>query len=401
MKPTHEEQIRKGPDNMKEVAVSLLETCTWLSSRTDAMVNLLERFVNAESPSLDKAAVDRFGRIVEKEWKRRGARVARLPQAKRGDVIRVEWNPRGSRSSGQILVLGHLDTVYETGTLARTPFRVSRGRAWGPGTLDMKGGLMLALFAVDALRATRTLPQKRIIFLWTSDEEIGSGASRRTIEREANRSQAVLVLEPAAGIEGSLKTGRKGLGEIEIIATGRAAHAGLNPEKGVNAVEEIARQIARFTKWNDPRRGITVSAGIVEGGTRVNVIPDSARVQVDVRASRISDMRALEHKFHALKPILAGAKVEVRGGFNRPPLERKTSAALFAFARRLASEMDVRLGEAFVGGGSDGNFTSALGVPTLDGLGPVGDGAHSPGEHVVISRLAERAALLAGLLATL
>ncbi len=386
---------------MKELAMSLPEARHWLGLRTDAMVKLLRRFASAESPSLDKAAVDRFGRIVAKEWKRRGARVTRLPQAKRGDHLRVEWNPRRSRSREQILVLGHLDTVYETGTLAKMPFRVSRGRAWGPGTLDMKGGLVLALFAVDAVRAARAFSKKRIVFLWTSDEEIGSGASRRIIEREAKRSRAVLVLEPAAGIEGRLKTGRKGLGEIEIIATGRAAHSGLNPEEGINAVEEIARQIARFTKWNDPRRGITVSAGIVEGGTRVNVIPDSARVLVDVRAARLADMRALERKFRTLKPILAGAKLEVRGGFNRPPLERKTSAALFAVARKLAGEMGVRLDEAFVGGGSDGNFTSALGIPTLDGLGPAGDGAHSPGEHVVISRLAERAALLAGLLTAL
>ena len=214
------------------------------------------------------------------------------------------------------------------------------------------------------------------------------------IEREARRSDAVLVLEPALGLDGRVKTGRKGVGEIELIATGRAAHAGLNPEDGINAIEEIALQIARIAQWNQPRRGITVNAGVIEGGTRTNVIAERARALMDVRASRPADMRALERKFRALRPILKGAKLEVRGGFNRPPMERKMSAALFAKARALSKEMGVTLGEAFVGGGSDGNFTAALGVPTLDGLGAVGEGAHSPRENIVVRALPERAALL-------
>jgi glutamate carboxypeptidase len=294
-----------------------------------------------------------------------------------------------------------LDTVYDLGTLSRMPFRLSRGRAYGPGALDMKGGLVIALFAADALRATGCAPQKRIVFLWTSDEEIGSGTSRALIEREARRSDAVLVLEPASGLSGSVKTGRKGVGEIEIAATGRAAHAGLNPADGINAIEEIALQIARISRWNQPRRGITVSAGVIEGGTRANVIPENARVIVDVRAERAADMRALERKFRALRPILRGAKLQIRGGFNRPPMEPKTGAALFARARALARGMGVTLGEASVGGGSDGNFTAALGVPTLDGLGAVGEGAHSPDENIVTRALPERAALLAGLLAAI
>jgi len=365
------------------------------------MTRLLGQFARAESPSLDKAAVDHFGRIVVAEWKRRGAKVTLVRQRERGDHIRAEWNPPGNRAWGQVLVLGHLDTVYGLGTLARMPFRVSRGRAYGPGTFDMKGGLVIALFAVDALAAIGRLPQKRIVFLWTSDEEIGSGTSRAVIEREARRSDAVLVLEPAAGLDGRLKTGRKGVGEIEIVATGRAAHAGLNPEDGINAIEEIALQIARISRWNRPSRGITVNAGLIEGGTRTNVIPEIARVLVDVRAVRADDMRALERKFRALRPILRGAKLQIRGGFNRPPMERKCSAALYATARALAKEMGVTLGEAYVGGGSDGNFTAALGVPTLDGLGAVGEGAHSPNENIVIRALPERAALLATLLATI
>src|SRR4029077_15495876 len=269
-----------------------------------------------------------------------------LRQRERGDHVRAEWNPQGNQAWGQILVLGHLDTVYGLGTLARMPFRLSRGRAYGPGTFDMKGGLVIALSAVDALAGTGWVPQKRIVFLWTSDEEIASGTSRAAIEREARRSDAVLVLEPAAGLDGRVKTGRKGVGEIEIVATGCAAHAGLNPEDGINAIEEIARQVGRISRWNQPRRGITVNAGVIEGGARTNVIPERARVLVDLRAARVEDMRALERKFRALRPILRGAKLEIRGGLNRPPMERKMSAALYVKARALAREMGITLGEA-------------------------------------------------------
>jgi glutamate carboxypeptidase len=371
----------------------------WLRPRETAMTRMLGQFAGCESPSMDKAAVDRFGKMVAGEWRRRGASVTLLPQRDRGGHIRAEWSRPGKASRGQILVLGHLDTVYELGTLAQMPFRVSRGRAYGPGTFDMKAGLVIALYAFDALAAAGRMPEKRLVFLWTSDEEVGSQTSRAAIEREARRSDAVLVLEPAAGIRGDVKTGRKGVGEIEIVATGRAAHAGLNPGDGVNAVEEIALQIARIRRWNQPGRGTTVSAGVIEGGTRVNVIPETARVLIDLRANRAADMRALELKFHALRPILRGAKLQIRGGFNRPPMERKTSAALYATARTLAKEIGITLGEAFVGGGSDGNFTAALGVPTLDGLGAVGEGAHSLNENILIRALPERAALLAGLLA--
>jgi glutamate carboxypeptidase len=374
----------------------------WLRLHQRAMTRLLSRFVRAESPSFDKAAVDRFGRMVASEWRKRGATVTLLRQRERGDHVRAEWPPRsGNRARTQILVLGHLDTVYETGTLARMPFRVARGRAWGPGTFDMKGGLVIALYAVDALAAAGHWPEKRIVFLWTTDEEIGSESSRGVIEREAKRSEAVLVLEPASGLDGRVKTGRKGVGEIELIVTGRAAHAGLNPEEGINAIEEIALQIARISRWNRPQRGITVNAGVIEGGTRTNVIAERARTLVDLRAAHAGDMRALERKFRALRPFLAGAKLQVLGGFNRPPLERNMSAALYAKARALAKEMGVTLGETFVGGGSDGNFTAALGVPTLDGLGAVGEGAHSLRENIVIRALPERAALLAELLAAL
>jgi glutamate carboxypeptidase len=373
-----------------------------LRQRREEMVRLLGGFVECESPSYDKALVDRFGEAVQEEWKRRGANVRVLRQPERGNHVRVEvWLGEG-KPQGQIMVLGHLDTVYPAGTLAKMPFRVSRGSAWGPGTFDMKTGLVLALFAVDALKAMGARPKKKFVFFWNTDEEIGSHTSRREIESEARRSDVVLVLEPSLGPEGKLKTARKGVGTAEVIITGRAVHAGINPQEGVNAVHELALQIARLMKMNDTRRGITVQATVAAGGTASNVVPEHARAEVDVRYTRLADAKGLDRKLHGLKPILKGARVEVRGGVNRPPLERTAGVGrLFQHARMLMSEIGVSLGEASTGGGSDGNLTGALGVPTLDGLGAVGDGAHSSHEHVVISALPERAALIAGLLATL
>lgn len=373
-----------------------------LRRREGEMVRLLGALVKAESPSFDKVAVDRCGRLVAAEWKRRGARVRVVRQKERGDQLRGElWLGEG-KPKRQILLLGHVDTVYPLGTLKRMPFRVKGGKAYGPGAFDMKGGLVLALFAVDAIRRAGGKPKKRIVFLWTSDEEIGSDSSRTFIEAEAKKSDAVLVLEPAAGTDGKLKTARKGVGEVELLVTGKAAHAGLNPEAGVNAVHELALQIAKVMEFGDAARGITVNAGVMSGGTRTNVIAEQARALVDLRIARLADQRELEAKFAALQPILPGAKLDVRGGINRPPLERTEAvAALFGRAQELAGEMGMTLGEASVGGGSDGNFTGALGIPTLDGLGAVGDGAHSTNEHILVRALPERAALLAGLLTTI
>lgn len=373
-----------------------------LQRRRDEMVRLLGRFVERESPSHNKALVDRFGEVVQAEWKRRGAKVQVLRQARLGNHVRAEmWLGEG-KPKGQIMVLGHLDTVYPAGTIAKTPFRISRGRAWGPGTFDMKGGLVLALFAVDALKAVGARPAKRFVFFWNTDEEIGSETLRREIEKEARRSDLVLVLEPSLGPEGRLKTARKGVGTAEVIVTGRAAHAGINPQEGVNAVHELALQIARLMKMNDARRGITVQATVVAGGTVSNVVPEHARAEVDIRYTRLADAPAIDSKLHSLKPILKGARIEVRGGVNRPPLERTAEGTrLFQHAQSLMREIGVSLGEASTGGGSDGNLTAALGVPTLDGLGAVGDGAHSSREHIVIRALPERAALIAALLATL
>ena len=372
-----------------------------LRRREKAMVETLRAFVECESPSHDKAAVDKFGALVAEKWRERDAKVRILAQRERGNHVRVEI-PGASRGAGKLLILGHLDTVYPIGTLVKMPFRVSGGRAFGPGTFDMKGGLVQALFAVDAMKELGLKARKRIVFFWNSDEEIGSHTSRRFIEAEARRSDAVLVLEPSLGPRGNLKTQRKGVGTAELIVRGRAAHAGIDPGAGVNAVHELALQIERLMEMNDPGKGVTVQATVISGGSASNVVPEEARAEVDVRCARVADVARLNRKLRALRPILKGAKIEVRGGINRPPLERTAGVKkLFRRAQEIAREMGMRLGESSTGGGSDGNFTAAMGVPTLDGLGAVGDGAHAPHEHLVIEEMAERAALLAGLLVSL
>jgi glutamate carboxypeptidase len=366
------------------------------------LAHLLGKFVRCESPSHQKAAVDRFGAMVAAEWKRRGAKVRTLCQTKRGNHVRAEIFLGKGKPQGQLLIIGHLDTVYPLGTIAKMPFRVRGGRAFGPGTFDMKAGLVLALAAVDALQAAKLRPQKRLVFFWNSDEEIGSYTSRHLIEREARRSDAVLVLEPAAGPHGNLKTARKGIGTAELIVTGRAAHAGLDPGAGVNAVHELALQISRLQKMNNPKRGIALQATVIEGGTVSNVVPHHARAEVDIRYTHVADAPKINRQLRALRPMSPGARLEVRGGINRPPLERTPAVvALYHRAQALMHALDLPLGEAWVGGGSDGNFTAALGVPTLDGLGAIGNGAHSSVEHVIVRALPDRAALLAGLLVTL
>jgi glutamate carboxypeptidase len=375
----------------------------YLRSREAAMVRLLGEFVRSESFSYEKKAIDAFGTQVASEWRKRGASVRVLKNRERGDSLRIEVGATGAARRGQLLVIGHLDTVYPLGTLKKMPFRVTAGRAYGPGTFDMKGGLVLALFALDALRhAGVGAVHKKLVFLWTSDEEIGSPVSRATIEAEARKSDAVLVLEPSLGAEGKLKTQRKGIGTADITVHGKSAHAGIDPEKGVNAVHELALQIERLRKLQNLARGISVQTTVIEGGTISNVVPELAKAEVDIRFSRLADGAPLLRKILGLKPVLRGARVVVQGGINRPPLERTPPVArLFAHAQSLMREMGLPLGEAATGGGSDGNFTAALGVPTLDGLGCVGDGAHSPHEHLIVRKLPERAALIAGLLATL
>ncbi len=370
-----------------------------LEPRLPEMLRLLRRFVTTESPSLEKAAADRCSKVIAKQWREQGVRVERIPQKHRGDHLRVTYTSK-SGAAGQLLVLGHYDTVYSTGTLKERPFRISGGKAYGPGVFDMKAGIVQALFALETLRRSNVSTKKQIVFLWTSDEEIGSESSRKLIETEARRSDAVFVLEPSFGPRGLVKTARKGVGQAELMVRGRSSHAGLAPEEGINAVHELAAQLTRIEKWNDGRRGVSINADIVEGGTRSNVIAERARAVLDLRALRSSDMRRIERRLHALRPVHRGASLKVTGGFDRPPLERKRCRALFAHAESLAKQMHLSLGECTAGGGSDGNFTGALAIPTLDGLGAVGDGAHSDHEYVLIHTMPARAALLAALLAT-
>jgi glutamate carboxypeptidase len=316
-----------------------------------------------------------------------------------GSAVKAEfW--KGASGTKPILLLGHLDTVWETGTLAEMPYQVRNGRAYGPGIYDMKSGVVCGLWAVQALAALKITPPGPVHFFLNADEEVSSIAFRDELLAEARGARAVLVLEPAAA-QGGLKTARKGVGEFQVTVRGRSAHAGINPSAGVNAISELARQILRIEKLARPKRGLTLNVNVILGGTRVNVIPELAVARVDVRVPTARDREKIEKQMQALAPINREAKLEITGGVNRPPLERKMAIALFRQACELGRQMGLELKEAATGGGSDGNFTAALGIPTLDGLGGTGDGAHARNEHVVISELPQRAALLAALIATL
>jgi glutamate carboxypeptidase len=371
---------------------ALLDYChaqsRWLRDTVDTLVRL-------ESPSTDKAAVDRCGAALASRLDALGARVERVPQAERGDHVRAAFEGEGR----PVLLLGHFDTVWSVGQLERMPLREQNGRLHGPGIFDMKAGIAVALLAVRALReAAGAAPVPRVVMLWTTDEEIGSGTSRAAIEEEAGRSRAVLVLEPSLP-GGAAKTSRKGCGDFELIVHGVAAHAGIDPAKGANAVHELAHQIVAIQSLQDLQRGVSVNVNIVSGGGRTNVIPDQARASIDVRVPVMEEAQRIERALHALAPRLPGTRLEVRGAVARPPLERSAHVLrLYDEARLAARELGRELGEGGTGGGSDGNFTAALGVPTLDGLGPEGDGAHALHEHVVLADLPWRAAFLAALL---
>jgi len=363
------------------------------------MVRCLEEAVTIESPSLSKPHVDRMARFFAGRLREQGGKVRVLSHSTAGSSVSAEfWGNK--RRAKPILLLGHLDTVWDVGTLARMPFRVRGGRAYGPGIYDMKSGLVCGLWALRALRATGVEPASPVHFFLNSDEETSSLAFRQELLAAARQARAVLVLEPAAA-GGALKTSRKGVGEFRITVHGRSAHAGVNPGAGVNAISELARQIRRIETFARPRRGLTVTVAMIEGGTRPNVVPERASARIDVRIPRLSDGETIEAKFRRLQPFHPEARLTIEGGINRPPLERAMARDLFRLAQRLAHELGMEIDEASTGGGSDGNFTAALGIPTLDGLGGVGDGAHARHEHVVIRELPRRAALLAALIARL
>jgi glutamate carboxypeptidase len=354
----------------------------------------ISTLVEAESPSDDKTAVDACGRLLAARLADCGARVTRIPQATCGDPLRAEWGS-GDR---QLLLLGHFDTVWKVGQLAVMPQRQEGDRLYGPGVFDMKAGISIGLQAIRALHACRMMPAARVVMLLTTDEEIGSKASRATIEAEARQSHAVLVLEPSLP-GGAAKTSRKGCGEYELIVRGKAAHAGIEPGKGANAIRELVLQIARLDAIQDADRGVTLNVGVISGGTRPNVVPDLARAVIDVRVERMADAAHVDAALRRLTPELPGTSLELRGGVERPPLERTDMVVgLYQTARQVAAELGHGLSEGSTGGGSDGNFTAALGIPTLDGLGAMGDGAHALYEHVNVTDLPWRAALIAGLL---
>jgi glutamate carboxypeptidase len=358
------------------------------------LLEFIEALVTIESPSDDREAVNRCGRELGDRLAAAGAAVKRIPSNTAGDHLRASFGS-GPR---QLLLLGHFDTVWPVGQLSRMPLKRDSGRLHGPGVFDMKAGIGLATLAVRAVIDKVDLSATSLVMLWTTDEEIGSATSRALIEAEASKSSAVLVFEPSLP-GGALKTSRKGVGQFEIIARGVPAHAGLDPGKGVSAIRELAHQVLAIDALQDPVRGVTLTAGLISGGTRVNVVPAEARATIDARAVTRADAERVQKAMHGLKPKIAGAELDVRGGFDRPPLERTPDVVtLFELAKASALEIGVRLEEGSAGGGSDGNFTAALGIPTLDGFGAIGDGAHAIHEHVEIDALVPRAATIAGVL---
>jgi glutamate carboxypeptidase len=372
----------------------------YFQERRDQIVQTIHQLVEIESPSDNKDAVDRLGKLLAGRFEGLGGHAKFHRAQKFGDHLQVDFV--GTGRGKPVLLLGHLDTVYPLGTLATMPSRVASGRLSGPGAFDMKSGIALMLHAIEALRAWHedVLPRPVIVLL-VSDEEVGSDTSRRITENLARQSAAVLVFEPSHGPNGAVKTARKGIGEYVLKVTGKAAHSGLDFEKGQSAIVELARQIVAIQKLIDLKRGLTLNVGTMQGGTRVNVIPAEASAVLDVRVVRKQDAASIDRKLRSLKPFNRKCKLEITGGMNRPPMERTSSvAALYKKAAEIAEQIGWKLEEAAVGGGSDGNFIAALGIPTLDGLGGVGEGAHATHESILISELPKRATLLAELIAS-
>lgn len=365
-----------------------------------SLLELLRSIVELESPSDNKAAVDRCTDYAAGAAAGRGGRVTRHRRSDAGDVLEVRFDPpkTGRRAGKPVMLLGHLDTVWPLGTLAQMPFKIEKGRAWGPGVLDMKAGVAMAVTALDLLRE-EDLPHLPVVLLLAGDEETGSHASRAITEKVASRCKSVFVLEPAQGLGGAYKTSRKGIATYRVHVSGVAAHSGVNFEQGHSAISELARQVGAIEAFTDLKRGITVNIGTIQGGTRSNVIAAEAWAEVDARIVRAADFNKLDRRIRSLRIRDKGCVLKVVGGLNRPPMERtRATVALYRQAATLAAAMGFDLQEAATGGGSDGNFTSALGIPTLDGMGAVGEGAHSRNESVLLKDLAPRTALLAAML---
>jgi len=366
----------------------------FFARRADAALDFLRQLVEMESPSTDKAAVDRVARFVAERARAAGAEVTVLPQERWGDHLLARWGD----GAGGFLLLCHLDTVWPVGTLAERPWRVEGEQAFGPGVYDDKASAAIILAALEGLRALGLAPRHPVTVLFNSDEEVGSPSSRPLIEAEAARARVVFCVEPARP-DGALKVWRKGTGRYTVTALGRAAHAGADHEKGVNAIEELAHQVLRLQGMTDYGAGTTVNVGRIEGGTRANIVPDRAQVRVDVRVKTMAEWERISAAIAALQPVLPGARLVVEGGMSRPPMEASpVTLEPFWRAQEIAAGLGLTLTADGTGGASDANFTAAMGIPTLDGLGALGDGAHSVDEYIFIPSLTERAALLAALL---
>jgi glutamate carboxypeptidase len=379
-------------------------------------IDTIDALTRLESPSDDKAAVDRCGTELARRLADIGGRVSVIRNETAGDHLRAEFVPGGANGSvgnansasisdasavDQVLLLGHFDTVWPIGTLDRMPLVRQDGRLHGPGTFDMKAGIALGMLAARSIQTLSPHLPLRIVMLWTTDEEVGSKTSRALIEAEARKSRAVLVLEPSLP-GGAAKTSRKGVGEFTLSVQGVAAHAGIDPSKGVSAIHELAAIVTSLAPLHDLARGTSVNVGVIDGGTRTNVIAEHARALVDVRVPSEDEARRVDGFIRALRPKNPRAQLTITGGIDRPPLERSSGVVqLYEMAKDVARGLGHELGEGSTGGGSDGNFTAAVGVPTLDGLGVIGDGAHALHEHVEIDSLPWRTALLAGLIARL
>jgi glutamate carboxypeptidase len=374
----------------------------YFQPRRDLTLEMTRQLVERETTSRAAAPLDEMADFVARQLQELGAHIELTPVAGFGTHLRARLHQASAPADGkQLLVIGHLDTVWPLGTLQRLPFRVTaEGTAHGPGIFDMKAPIAALLEAVRAIKQMN-LPVKRpLTILLTCDEEIGSRTSRALVEEEARRAAAALVLEPPI-TGGVVKTGRKGIGDYTIKAKGRAAHAGLDPTKGVNAIVELAHHTLTLAGLNDYERGVTLNVGVFNGGTTSNVVPAEATVRVDLRFWEMTDGERLCRTIEALQPQLAEAQLEIKGGINRPPMQRTPNVvALFEHARSLAAELGFDLKDAQVGGGSDGNFTAALGVATLDGLGIDGAGAHAEHEHILIDDIPRRTALLTRLIQT-
>jgi len=372
------------------------DVLSYLRKHQDQMLADLERLVKAESPTRNKELVDRCGRELRSLFRERLNLTAEIfPQKDTGDHFRVEL---GSQPN-QLLILGHFDTVWEQGQLR---YRVQDNRMYGPGVLDMKGGIVLAIWAVKAWLETGRSFGKKIVFLCNSDHEgLASCTSRPIIEREGLKSDAVLVPE-ASGPGGALKTARKGIMRYKVSVKGVSSHAGNHHEQGVSAIDEAAYQIIKLRSLTDYAKGTTVNVGTIRGGKGVNVVPDSCEFEVDVRFSDKSEAAKIDQFMKTLQTQISGASLSVSGGIMRPSMEKtEQTEKLFQLARRCGEQLGIEVTEKSVGGGSDGSFTAALGVPTLDGLGAVGEGPHAEHEHIYIDQLPVRAALFAGMLGSL